>query len=203
MANDNTVSFGTVGSGNTINVTQRQDSGAPHIEYRIANNSVERLAASEVHQGALVWVGSIALPILALVADSVGVLAFLGFQTKWVLAVVVPFAICGAILTNTKRKMAFASFSPKVAHFIDGRWVEKEGDGSYARYTKAAKCIYPKCQGTVYIQQAPVREHPNHTLVGVCDVGGHRHTYTVDFNGVGFPQQFDWRELESKTGSDR
>lgn len=201
MANDNNVSFGTVGSGNTINVTQSQGAGAPHIEYQIARNSVEPIAAAEVQRGALVWIGSIALPMLALVADSVGVLSFLGLQTKWVLAVVVPFAIFGAVLTNTKRKIAFTSFSPKVAHFIDGSWVEEEGDGSYVRYTKAAKCIYPRCQGTVYIQPAPVRELPNHTLVGVCDVGAHRHTYTVDFNGVGFPQQFDWRELESKTAN--
>lgn len=196
MANDNNVSIGTVGSGNTININQQQEATPPHIEYQIAKSSVEHLPKSDVQHGALVWIGSIILPVLALVADSVGVLAFLGFQTKWVLAVVLPFAIFGAILTNTKRKIAFESFSPNVAQFIDGNWVEQQADGNYVRYTKAARCIYKKCRGTVYIQPAPDREQPNHSLVGVCDLGGHQHTYTVDFNGIGFPRQFDWRAVE-------
>jgi hypothetical protein len=59
-------------------------------------------------------------------------------------------------------------------------------------YIKRAKCIYPKCDGFVFVVPAPPREKHNHLVVGKCSVGGIRHTYTFDFNGIGYPQQFDW-----------
>lgn len=199
MTHDNNVSIGSIGTGSTVNIAQHQAPNAPHIEYAVAADSIERVSSEEANKSALGFYGSLSLPILAIVADGLGVLSFLGVQTSWVLAVLLPLAAFGAYLTSAKRKLTTTTFGSNEALFIDGRWAEQEQDGSYLLYRKTAPCIYPKCSGTVFIQPAPPRERPNHTLVGVCDVGVHRHTYTVDFNGIGFPAQFDWKPLEERS----
>jgi len=196
MANDNNVNIGSVGSGNTIHIAQHQAPEAPHIEYLVNPDSVEHLSRSEVHKGVVGFFVSLALPILGIVADGLGLLSFLGVQTKWVLAILVPIAVIGALITNSKRKLAQVTLPLGEARFIDGRWVERESNGDYVLYRKVAPCLYPKCSGSVLIQPAPLRERPNHTLVGVCNIGGHRHTYSVDFNGIGYPEQFDWRPMD-------
>lgn len=196
MSHDNNVSIGSIGSGNTVNIAQHQTPSDPRIEFAVAAHSVEHVSSRDANKGALAFYGSLSLPVLAIVADGLGVLSFLGIQTMWVLAVLLPVAVVGAALTNEKRKLATANFKQGEARFFDGRWAEQEDDGSYVLYRKTAACIYPKCSGTVHIQPAPPRELPNHTLVGVCDVGARRHTYSIDFNGIGFPEQFDWRAPE-------
>jgi hypothetical protein len=198
MTHDNQVNIGSVGTGNTISITQTQAPDAPHIEYMVDKKSVRNLSKTYVNKGVFAFYGALLLPILAIVADALGVLSFLGVQTRWVMAVVLPAAIFGALLNNTRRKIAQTTFNPNTAAFIDGNWIEQDERGGYIRYQKTAPCIYPKCSGTVFVRTAPPRELPNHTLIGVCNVGGHRHTYTVDFNGIGFPEQFDWRPIEDK-----
>lgn len=196
MANDNNVTIGTMGSSNSIYISQNQNETPGHIEYEIIPNSIERISRETANRGTLSFFGSVALPVLAVVADVLGVFSFLGIQTKWVLSIVLPIALIGALLNNSKWKLSTTFFRSNEARFINGKWVEKSESGDFVLYRKSASCIYPKCQGTVQIQPAPPREHPNHSLVGVCDIGGYRHTYTVDFNGVGYPQQFDWRPIE-------
>jgi hypothetical protein len=196
MAHDNNINIGSIGTGNTVNINQQQVPDARHIEYSIAEESVQHLSKPDVNKSVIAFWASTSLPVLAIVADSLGVLSFLGIQTLWVLAVVVPIAVVGAALTNGNRKIAERSFKANEAWFIDGRWVEEDDTGNFVLYRKVAPCVYPKCSGAVAIVPAPPRELGNHTLVGVCNVGGHRHTYTVDYNGIGYPAQFDWRPIE-------
>jgi hypothetical protein len=85
------------------------------------------------------------------------------------------------------------------AQFKNGFWYRKLSDGNFISYEKRAKCIYPKCDGWVYIESAPAREKNNHILVGKCSVGGIRHAYTVDYNDIGYPHEFDWGPLEKKS----
>lgn len=198
MMHDNNINIGSIGAGNTVNITQQQAPSASHIEYDVVDASVRHLSKSEVNKGALAFWASASLPVLAIVADSLGVLSFLGVQTLWALAVVVPIAAIGAAATNGKRKIVEHSFKVNEAWFIDGRWVEQDDDGDYVLYRKAAPCIYPKCSGSVAIVPAPPRERGNHALVGICSVGGNRHTYTVDYNGIGYPAEFDWRPIEKR-----
>ena len=200
MTHDNNIHIGSIGTGNTINIAQHQASPSTtsYLEYKMLKESLQYQSKSKVNKGALAFWISASLPILAIVADSLGVFSFLGIQSLWALAVVVPFAVLGATLTNGKRKIAEHSFKPNEAWFINGQWVEKDDHGDYVMYRKVASCIYPKCTGAVSIVPAPPRERGNHTVVGVCSVGGNRHTYTVDYNGVGFPMQFDWRPIEKQ-----
>lgn len=200
MAHDNNLTIGSVGTGNTIHIDQRRGSPpeSPHIEYKIAQDSIQHLSRSEVNKSALSFYGAIALPFLALVADSLGILSFIGVQTKWTLVAILPIVLAITLATMQNKEIAKTTFRPNVANFLHGKWVERENDGNYIIYQKTAPCIHRGCRGTVFIRRAPPREQPNHTLVGVCDTGGHRHTYTVDFNGIGYPEQFDWRPIESQ-----
>jgi hypothetical protein len=196
VSHDNNILIGSVAGGGTVNIDQRQATETKHIEYTVAQDSVEWLPKSQVYRGVFAFYASLSLPVLAVVANALGVLAFFGVQTRWVLFVVIPLALIGAFLSMSSRKLAETAFRPNEAQFINGRWVERDDDGNYLLYRKTAPCIYPKCSGTVFIRPAPPREVPNHTSVGVCDVGSFRHTYTVDFNGIGYPHQFDWRPME-------
>ena len=198
MTPDNYINIGAIGTGNTVNIAQHQAPEASRIEYAVVQNSVSHLSSAEVQKGVLAFWGSASLPILAMVADSLGVLSFIGVQTVWVLAVVIPIAFIIAAMNNGKRKIAELSPKRNEAEYLDGRWVEQDEDGNYLLYRKTASCIYPKCSGSVSISPAPPREQGNHSLVGICDVGGRRHTYTVDYNGIGYPHQFDWRPLEER-----
>ena len=60
-----------------------------------------------------------------------------------------------------------------------------------------ARCIYPGCDGQVYLVDAPDREKPILKYVGECSVGGKQHTYEVDPNSVGYRRSFDWSKKEN------
>lgn len=38
----------------------------------------------------------------------------------------------------------------------------------------------------------------NFRYASTRNVGGHRHTYTVDYDGIGYPKEFDWRPREQR-----
>src|SRR5881394_636664 len=134
MTHANNVSIGSVGTGNTVNIAQHQAPNTPHIEYAVAAHSVEHVSRAEASKSAFAFYGSLSLPVLAIVADGLGGLSFLGLQTKWVVAVLLPIAVVGAVLTNAKRKLATTTFNPNEARFVDGRWAEQEQDGGYLLY---------------------------------------------------------------------
>jgi hypothetical protein len=180
MANDNSISIGSIGNSNHIHIEQLQQAGVPRIKYEPVAASLQHMSREAVFRG------------------TIGYLGFFGVQTLWAVVAVLPFAIVGAATTNPQRKIAEAPFSPGVANFIGNQWVERDEGGDYVLYRKTARCTYPGCIGDVVVRPAPERERPNHTLVGECSVGGKQHTYTIDFNGHGLPRSFDWRELEER-----
>lgn len=72
-----------------------------------------------------------------------------------------------------------------------------EDNGDYMGYTYSAPCTNPECTGEVYLVHAPPREAGNHDVAGVCNKGGHQHTYTFDCTLRGEPWRFDWRQIEA------
>lgn len=183
--------------------TENQNHNKPeehsYIEYRIDEHSIKILHRRQIYRDTLLFYISFLPPIIVLVAHHYDILLLLGIKIELALGLATGITMVGAMLTNTQRKIAATTFPTDTAMFIEGQWIEEVNKEEYIQYTKTAPCIYPKCSGTVFIRPAPVRELPNHTLVGVCNIGGHRHTYTVDYNGIGFRQQFDWRAPEKQT----
>jgi hypothetical protein len=196
MANDNSISIGSIGNSNHIHIEQLQQAGVPRIKYEPVAASLQHMSREAVFRGTIGYYASWALLAVPLLADGLGILGFFGVQTLWAVVAVLPFV--GAATTNPQRKIAEAPFSPGVANFIGNQWVERDEGGDYVLYRKTARCTYPGCNGDVVVRPAPERERPNHTLVGECSVGGKQHTYTIDFNGHGLPRSFDWRELEER-----
>lgn len=184
-----------------VNINQNQDGSQSitntHIEYVIDEDTVHVFPQRRARKMRAVFVITIFVSILGIVADILGVLSYVGIQNRTV--IVVLLSICLFVMLIAKKDLWLTSLKVDgSANFKDGLWYEKRSDGNFMSYIKKAKCIYPKCDGLVQIIPAPPRERPNHSVVGKCSIGGIRHTYTVDYNGIGYPHEFDWRPLDKK-----
>ena len=180
-----------------VTVNQNQDGAQgiaeKHIEYVIDESSARVFPREPVDKMNMVFYVTVGVSGLGILADMLGVLAQLGFHNGMSLLVLVPVSLIVALITKHDRWLA--SLDGDKAHFKEGLWYEKLPDSNFISYVKRAKCIYPKCEGLVHIVPAPPRERPNHSLVGQCSIGGRRHTYSVDYNGIGYPKEFDWRPV--------
>ncbi len=195
---NNKVEFSGDVSNSTIEVNQNQDGNQAiankNIEYEIDDTSYRVISSKPADKANKFFAITIGISVLAIIADIAGVLTYIGINEGMMILVLFPIVLVIAMFTKQAR---WLHNLPKnnTALFKDGRWYEKLEDGNIAIYLKKGKCIFPKCKGIINIVSAPPREHPNHTLIGKCSLGEVQHTYTVDFNGIGYPHQFDWRLL--------
>lgn len=70
MSHDNNISIESDGTGNTFNINQHQATDSLHIVYTVNEETAERISKNEVYKGAIAFYVALALPILAIVADS-------------------------------------------------------------------------------------------------------------------------------------
>ena len=168
-----------------------------YIEYVIDDATVRVFPQKPAEKMNAIFLGTIAISGLGILADILGVLSYVGIQKGMALLVLAPCCLLVALITKNDRWLMGLQAND-MAHFKDSLWYEKLPDGNFLSYVKRSKCIYPKCNGLVQIVPAPPRERPNHSLVGKCSVGGVRHTYTVDYNGIGYPHEFDWCAIEQE-----
>ncbi|WP_039989421.1 hypothetical protein, partial [Vibrio owensii] len=204
IGRDNSIDISGTITGSTISVNQNQDGiqsiNETEIEYGVDENSYREISGDTYKKPAKIFYISLGVLTLGIVADVLGVLTYFGFNQGMIVLVLAP--ICWIIAVVTKNDRWVNDLPPdQTSYYRSGKWYEKLPDGNVAIYYKKAKCIYPKCTGVVNIVPAPPRENPNHTLVGKCSVGGVQHTYTVDFNGIGYPHKFDWRPLPRESSN--
>lgn len=199
---DNSVDISGIITDSTISVNQNQDGKQSihetQIEYEVDENSYREVSADTYKKPTKIFYISIGILALGILADLAGVLTYMGLNIGIVLLVLAPVCWLVAIITKDDRWINGLIYD-KNSYYRNGQWFEKLPDGNVAIYYKRAKCIYPKCEGSINIVPAPPREHPNHTLVGKCTLGDVQHTYSMDFNGIGYPQKFDWRPLPQET----
>jgi hypothetical protein len=201
---DNSVDISGTITDSTISVNQNQDGTQSihetEIEYEIDENSYREVSADAYKKPTKIFYISVGVLGLGVLADIAGVLTYIGLNIGMglVLLVLAPICYLIAIITKDDRWVNNLNYDKK-SYYRKGQWFEKLSDGNVAIYYKRAKCIYPKCEGSINIVPAPAREHPNHTLVGKCNLGDVQHTYSVDFNGIGYPHKFDWRSLPQET----
>jgi hypothetical protein len=168
-----------------------------HIEYVIDEPTVHIFSQKPVEKMNGIFIITNIIAGLGIFADILGVFSYVGIQKGVAILVLAPMCLLMALITKKDRFLASLQADGS-AQFSDGLWYEKLLDGNFMSYVKRAKCIYPKCNGLVYIVPAPPRERHNHSLVGKCSIGGIHHTYTVDYNGIGYPHEFDWRPPEEE-----
>jgi hypothetical protein len=137
---------------------------------------------------------TILLAAIGVLADFAGLLSYFNISQGKTFFIFALIGILAVLITH--HDWWVLALSPNTDQFNNGKWYKNLNNGQVASYIKRAKCIYPKCNGFVDVVLAPPRERHNHSLVGKCSVDGIRHTYTVDSNGIGYPQQFDWRPLD-------
>ena len=190
----NNVELSGILLNSNVTLNQSQDSvqsiSSKHIEYEIDDSTVEigQMAKHEKSVG-IAFITCV-LAAIGVLADFADLLSYFNVPQGTFLI----FALVGiSAVLITHHDWLVLGLSPNTVQFKNGRWHENLNDVQVASYIKRAKCIYPKCSGLVFVVPAPPRERHNHSLVGKCSVDGIRHTYTVDCNGIGYPQQFDWR----------
>ncbi|RDK82579.1 UNVERIFIED_ORG: hypothetical protein DFO82_2403 [Idiomarina abyssalis] len=195
---NNSAEFSGTITNSTISVNQNQDGNQSinekEIEYAVDKGSYREITSEEYKTRSSVFYISLAVFALGVLADMLGLLTYLGFSHGIIILILAPICWLISVVTKNDRWMNGLYHNNK-SYYRDGRWYEKLPNNDVAVYYKRAGCIYPRCDGVVNIVPAPPREHPNHTLVGKCSVGGLQHTYTVDFNSIGYPHKFDWRPL--------
>ncbi|MFD2167219.1 hypothetical protein ACFSJY_13260 [Thalassotalea euphylliae] len=193
---NNSVDISGTVTGSNISINQNQDGNQAisdtEIEYKIDENTYREVSGETYKKSANVFYISLGLLALGVLADFAGILAYLGFNQPVVLLVLAPICWLIAKITEDDRWVNGLSQDNK-SYYREGSWYEKLPNGNVAIYDKRAKCVYPRCEGTINIVPAPPRERPNHSLIGKCSLCGVQHTYTVDYNGIGYPQKFDWR----------
>jgi hypothetical protein len=197
----NSINISGTLSNSPVIVNQNQDGkqsmANAHIEYEADDSTVRVFSQKSAKKKSGLFTLTAAMTILGFFADLFGVLSYFGIQKGMSIFALAPIVILVGWIT--KKDCWLVSLKDNgTAQFNDGIWYKKQSDGNFVSFTMKAKCIYPKCDGLVHIETAPPRERPNHSLVGICSVGGFRHTYTVDYNGVGYPREFDWRPLEQE-----
>jgi hypothetical protein len=199
MSDGNNINIGSIGNANHINIAQTQSAERGPIQFQVVPDSVQRLSRASVNKGGLVFAGSIpalGLSIMSIFADALGIFSYFNIGWKilaWTVAIVAMF---GVVFYKTKGRIAMQSIPEGQPRFMDGRWVERDETGDYLLYRKTAPCNYQGCNGTVRIQTPPPREQHNHDYIGVCDIGNKQHTYSVDSNGIGERQRFNWDPVE-------
>jgi hypothetical protein len=199
----NTVRIGNVARQASLTVNQHnfQSTGNErHIVYGVSDQNPMHHSDKQVEaQGTLGLASAAASAIgllIASLADWIAVLSQLGFYRYLVpLSVAFAFAFV-AFSYRTQIQMVLLKVLSQEERYIGRGWfAARQASGGYIRYKLTAPCNEPRCSGLVELRAAPPRETGNHDLVGICNQGGRRHTYTVDINGIGFPQQFDWRPV--------
>lgn len=200
--NNNNVMIGSAEAGSTINITQHQATQPlqdRHINYEVdAEGGFERFTQGYVIKRTVLGIAPAAIAALAIYADVLTVATYFGLP-KFSVALFIVAGSVGCIIANFRYFLLLRiPASDDSASYVLGKFVEKRTDGNYLLYTKTAKCIYPRCCGKVSVVVAPPRERHNHRFVGVCSIGGKQHTYTYDYNGIGYPCKFDWRPLDKE-----
>jgi len=194
----NTVDVSGSVIGSNISVNQNQDGTQSihdrSIDYEVDESSYKVISSEPARRSLLIFYITLGIATLGVLADIAGLLAYIGIGQGLILIILAPICWLVSLITKHDRWLADLPEDGQ-SHYNQGQWYEKLDNGNVAIYLKKAKCIFPRCGGVVNIIPAPAREQPNHTLVGRCSLGGVQHTYTVDFNGVGYPKQFDWRPL--------
>lgn len=199
---DNSVDISGVITDSTISVNQNQDGKQSihetEIEYEIDEHSYREVNGDVYEKPTKIFYISVGVLGLGVLADVAGLLSYIGLNIGIVLLVFAPICLGIAVITKDVRWVNDLAYDEK-SYYRNGQWYEKLPNGNVAIYYKKSKCIYPKCEGSINIVPAPPREHPNHTLIGKCNIGGVQHTYSMDYNGIGYPHKFDWRPLAQES----
>jgi hypothetical protein len=195
----NSIEIGTLSNSN-VTLNQNQDGvqsiSSRHVEYEIDEGTIQTSQMEKHAKKVGKCLVTIVVSFIALFADLTGLLS--PFNIPRGVSFPILLFVCMVVVLFMHHDFWVISLQPNTPKFKDGRWYEKINNRELVSYIKKAKCIYPKCEGFVFVVDAPPRERHKHSVVGKCSVDGLNHTYTIDSNGIGYPQKFDWRPPDNE-----
>jgi hypothetical protein len=174
---------------------------------------MKRYSKGEIEQKALRGSLVVAIPLtttfIALFADSLGILNYLGwgqfFTTYVSLLVGLGLATLTAAIEHQNIEGLYLWINSKPMKRNEGKliqlnkFLEVDSEGNYLTYSLSSHCSYPTCAGKIVVTNLPPREKHREQLAGICSVAGKAHSDLVDYNAVAVPRELDWRPLDPQS----
>jgi hypothetical protein len=206
------VQIGDAGSNNTYNLAQHTAAGsAPsYVQLEVDRDSIQQYPKAQVEKqalrGAISAAPTIVIPLVAGIADWLGILSYLGVPQSYTILIGfgagfgltgLSFIVEPSNLTSL-RYWIWSTFTRQneAKHIGLNAFLERDNNGNYLIYRRTACCIYPKCNGKIIIEKLPPREQYCNGLAGLCSVAGKAHSYLIDYNVVATRKELDWRPLD-------
>lgn len=195
--NSNNFQIGRAGTGNTFNVSHGSRSLRDEViplsvnvrsrQVPITNEAVTRRSLVTIFL-------SVILPLVALLADVLGILAAFHLNNAWF------WPIYGGLVgifirSNWDHLQIFfrrGEIKRKDTYIGDSKIAHLNSNGTFTLYKRTARCRYPNCNGFIEIVTPPPKEKERCFLAGKCTVCGIAHSYRVDPNWIAYPYDLDW-----------
>lgn len=196
----NNMQIGTAGVGNTFHVNQANGSFRDSfVTLRESANSRQKpINSKDVTNRSLITIFTALLPLIALLADLLGIFGSLKLNYTWFLPVYFVLVVI-LMLKNRDHILIFlrrGDIKRRDTYVGAGKVAHLNSNGSFSLYKRTAKCIYPECDGFIQICDPPPKEKQRCFLVGRCSDCGIVHSYKIDPNWVAYPVDIDWSEDE-------
>jgi len=202
----NFVQIGDAGHGNTYKMVQRTAVGPSYAQLEIDKDSIQRHPKAKVEKQALRGGIIVAIGLVpgftASFADLLGILSYFGIPRFSTIVVSLPVGLVLATLSSVILGENFDSLDYWIrSRFLKSnepkriglaKFLEVDDKGDYLIYWYAARCIYPRCNGKIFVEKLPPREQHRDGLAGVCAVAGTAHSYLIDSNLVATPKDLNW-----------
>ncbi len=195
-----------INNSGTINLN---NSNASHSEYTqlketgIKNNIQRKDVIKKLREQSIV--ASIPV-IIAVLANFTNVLQYIGIgpfphgQTFIFLlgCLVFPFILSKTLVFNLWHYL-FKQNSKNFFLLHNGNYYFLSKDRDYVEEKNlSANCIYPSCNGKIFLKVAPPREK-DRNIIGCCTIDEKNHTYSLDNNFVVYKCQMDSRPITNNT----
>ena len=137
--------------------------------------------------------------IIAIMADCSNIIQYVGIEgTRFLPELLVFFIVSFCFFWGLNGQLWNVLFrkNPKNNFMLyKGKYYFLSSDGKYVEEpTLSAKCIYPSCNGQIFLKAAPPREKDKN-IIGCCSVDAKNHTYLCDNNLVLYKCSMDWRPI--------
>ncbi|MCA0404166.1 MAG: hypothetical protein LCH30_10295 [Proteobacteria bacterium] len=136
---------------------------------------------------------------VAIIADCLNIAQFLGVEgPRFLPELLVLFILSFCFFWGLNGRLWGVLFegNPKNTFMLyKGKYYFLSSDRKYVEEpTLFARCIYPFCNGQIFLKAAPPREKDKN-IIGCCSIDEKNHTYICDNNLVLYKCPIDWRPI--------
>jgi hypothetical protein len=194
----NNFQIGKAGTGNTFNVNQNSRYFRDEAVQLLKRNTSHQpeITNEAVTRRSLITLLSATLPLVALLADVLGIFVALNIDITWFIPVYV-ILVTILLLSNLDHVRIFfkrRKIKRKDTYIGGGKIAHLNSNGTFSLYERTARCLYPNCQGFIEVVAPPQKEQGKFFLAGKCTECGTSHSYKIDPNWVAYPCDLDWSE---------